>query len=72
MFNCVKPLGLVQQARIPTAAFTKIPPAEFPALPEAVCPSSQGIIPEGFTGLCFQRVFSRPWDPTTTTVQMHI
>lgn len=50
MFNCIKPLGLVQQARRPTVAFAKKKTlnAEFPALPEAVCPSSQGIIPEDF------------------------
>lgn len=52
-----------------SAAFAKKPPAEFPALPEAASPSSQGIIS---TGLCLQTLFSRPWDPTTTVVQMHI
>lgn len=74
MFNCVKLLGWVQQARRLTAAFAKKPPAEFPALPEALSLSSQGIIQEGFTstGLCLQTVLSRPWDPTTTVVQMHI
>lgn len=72
MFNCIKPLGLVQQARRPTAAFAKKKPlllSSLPSLKQSV-PLPRALFQR--TSFLHFIVFSRPWDPTTTVVQMHL